>query len=153
MLYCGTVAVIEACMVQPNPKLQGVPEICILHAATSFAWNTFKSESHWVCHMLADRPPGHHEDVIMVKECENSAPHHSRSKQSLTVEACLGHRPTLMVATACSSSCSGQCTNWRGRSFPAANPMRSRAVSLVWRRELTNTSTGLMGEYACTAWA
>ena len=55
---------------------------------------------------------------------------------------------TLMVATAWSSSSSGQRTNWRGRSSPAAYPMRSRAVSLVWRRELTKTSTGLMGECA-----
>ena len=53
-----------------------------------------------------------------------------------------------MVATAWSSSSSGQRTNWRGRSSPAAYPMRSRAVSLVWRRELTKTSTGLMGECA-----
>ena len=53
-----------------------------------------------------------------------------------------------MVATAWSSSSSGQRTNWRGRSSPAAYPMRSRAVSLVWRLELTKTSTGLMGECA-----
>ena len=35
-----------------------------------------------------------------------------------------------------------------GRSSAAANVIRSSAVRRVWRREETNTSTGLVGE--CT---
>ena len=39
VLHSGAVAVVEACMVQPNAKLQAVPEVSILHAATSLSRN------------------------------------------------------------------------------------------------------------------
>ena len=48
---------------------------------------------------------------------------------------------TLMETSSCSSSCSGMCTNWRGRSSPAAYPIKSSAVSRVCTDKLVPSDT------------